>query len=111
MRQTHNDIRRKGVRVPLPESVGNMAGSTGSTRTDDECRERQGTLLPDSGYERPMDRDLNKVIGNVQCRRLNEECLILPSGIPAYWKVTNERVVGHYQGSTHDDQEVSRTSC
>ena len=33
-----------------------------------------------------MDRDLNKVIGNVQCRRLNEERLILPSGIPAHWQ-------------------------
>jgi hypothetical protein len=58
-----------------------------------------------------MDRDLNKVIGDVQSRRLDEERLILPSGIPAHCKVTNQRMVEHYQGSTHDDQEVSRTSC
>ena len=39
-----------------------------------------------------------EVIGNMQCRRLNEERLILPSWIPAaHWKETNKRVVRHYQ--------------
>ena len=82
--RTHSNIRRSSKWAPLPESVGNVAGGTSSTRTDHKCRERQGTLLPESRYERPMDRDLNKVIGNVQCRRLNEERLILASGIPKY---------------------------
>lgn len=70
-----------------------MAGSTGSATTDRKCRERQGTLFPKSRYERPVNRDLNKVIGNMQCGRLDEEGLILSSRIPAHCKATDKQVL------------------
>jgi hypothetical protein len=85
-KDTHEDIRLSQCRVPFPHSISNVAASTSSTRTDCERRERKGTLFPERRNERPVNRYLDKVIGNAQSSGLEEEGLVLPLRIPPHCK-------------------------